>query len=108
MRKGEEAGGMYFILSGKASIWIQGERGRERRLSILGPGMSCGEMATLERKPRSADILAETAMELLELTVDQFEDLESSGAPVFAGLLRNLARILSRRLRDTNNELRIK
>ncbi|WP_269527124.1 glutaminase A [Coraliomargarita parva] len=106
LKAGDDAvGGMYFLLRGKASAWIGTGAGRERRVAIFAPGMSFGEMALMDRSTRSAEIRADTDIEALELTQEAYEKLEASGSVLYAGLLRNLACILSRRLRDANFEL---
>lgn len=57
----------YLILSGEASV----KRGR-RKVATLGPGNYFGEMALLDRGPRSATIVADTDMELFVISQREF------------------------------------
>ncbi|MGB0371689.1 MAG: glutaminase A [Opitutales bacterium] len=102
---GEPAGGMFFLLKGKATAWKQKRNNKERRMAVFEPGMTFGEMALLNNSPRSAEIRAQTDIETLELSLETFEALESTSPKLFSKLLRNLANILSARLREANSEM---
>lgn len=85
---GQEA---YVVLSGEAVV-----RRGTRRLANLGPGDPIGEMALLDRGPRTAYVVATTDMELLRLTSRDFGTaLEASPA-----LARKLLATLATRVRD--------
>jgi len=50
----------FVIVEGEVSVEVDG-----RRVATLGPGSLFGEMAMLDQKPRSATVIARTAMRLL-------------------------------------------
>jgi CRP/FNR family transcriptional regulator, cyclic AMP receptor protein len=55
----EEAGDALFVIaSGKVKVVLYGETGREIILSILRAGDFFGEMALLDKQPRSANVVA--------------------------------------------------
>jgi CRP-like cAMP-binding protein len=60
----------YIILSGKASVIRNG-----RKVAELGPGEYFGELALLDRLPRSATVKALTDMELLVISQKDFNKL---------------------------------
>ncbi len=60
----------YFILSGKANVLRSG-----RKQAELGPGGYFGELALLDRLPRSATVQAATDMELLAIDQKDFNQL---------------------------------
>jgi CRP-like cAMP-binding protein len=93
---------MYVIKEGQVKVTKMSEDGREKILEILGPGDFFGEMALLDREPRSASIKTTRSCVLLALSRNDF-----------LGLLRNnpdismeLIRVLSRRLRETDEQVR--
>ncbi|MBK9518397.1 MAG: cyclic nucleotide-binding domain-containing protein [Anaeromyxobacter sp.] len=76
--------------------------GRALTLARLGPGEFFGEMALLERQPRSATAVVDEAARILELDEGAFEQVVAERSEV---ALRLLAR-LSRRLRQANRQIR--
>lgn len=104
IRHGDESNrSMYLVLSGalRASI---GEGGAERVLSRMGPGDLFGEVALVDAKPRSADVVTESASKILRLSSDDLERLRRRFPPTGAKLFRNLARILGARVRDLTDK----
>jgi CRP-like cAMP-binding protein len=84
------------ILEGRIKVTILGDDGREVILSVLGPGDFFGEMALLDRQPRSATVTAETDMHLLVLSSREFSSLVDD-VPIVA---RRIMRGLAERLRN--------
>ncbi len=76
--------------------------GRAVTLARLGPGEFFGEMALLERQPRSATAVVDEPARILELDEAAFEGLVATRGDV---ALRILAR-LSRRVREANRQVR--
>ena len=60
----------FVIVKGQASV----ER-NNRAVATLGPGQYFGEMALLDRRPRSASVISDTEMTLLVLGRRQFYDV---------------------------------
>jgi glutaminase len=105
IQTGEGAGGMYFLMRGKASVWLKTAMGRERRVATFSPGMTFGEIALLDRSARSAEIRADSRIEALELSQENFQAAIAADPALHVILLRNLSLMLARRLRETNTEL---
>jgi CRP-like cAMP-binding protein len=57
----------YLILDGEAAVRKAG-----RKVATLGPGQYFGEMALLDRGPRSATVVAETPMTILVIGQREF------------------------------------
>ena len=103
----EEAGdSLFLILSGRLEVQKDIDRGRSKRLRELGPDEFFGEMSFFDQAPRSAHILALEDCELLELPMRAFADLVEAHPRVGALVYRSMARELSRRLRESNQELK--
>jgi CRP/FNR family transcriptional regulator, cyclic AMP receptor protein len=92
---------VYTILSGSAKVHAIRPDGAEVILAVLGPGEVVGEMSMADSLGRSADVV--TLQKSVLLWLDRITFGSSLGeSPVLA---RNLAGMLSRRLRLTNAHL---
>jgi len=101
---GAPAGELFFLARGCASATLPQGNGPKKRLGTFSPGMSFGEMAMLERVPRSAAVTADTDVECDLLSLEDFERLGESHPRIKLVLLSNLALRLSRNLRKRNQE----
>ena len=110
----EGAGGdaLYIIIRGSASVRLkrraaQSDPGSpdDLRLVTFSAGTVFGEMALLDREPRSATVTADEALLCYMLERDGFEALAAAHPRIGMTLLANLGRSLSLRLRDTNRTL---
>lgn len=94
--------GNHFFLLLRGSVEVIKKLGTvdERVLTIFGPGDCFGEMALLDPKySRSASVRARTAVSLLEIKRSDFDAM----LRVQPSLAYDMARMLSQRLRDTDN-----
>ncbi len=98
-QKGDIGHEMYVLLKGRVEIIDESPEG-DRTLAVLGAGETFGEMALFERKARSAKAVAMENCILLALDEEKIEKLLTKAVAI--KLLFNLAKMLSRRLRDTN------
>ena len=57
-RQGDPGNSFYVVLSGLLKVVTASEDGHDVVLSMLGPGMTFGEIALLDGKPRSASVVA--------------------------------------------------
>jgi len=67
--RGEMATAAYFILAGTVAVGIREEAGY-RGLATLGPGDFFGEIAALTGSPRTADVVADTPLSVMEVSAD--------------------------------------
>lgn len=68
---GDPADAMYFILDGEVEVSVATDSGRRLRLTTLGPGSVFGELALLNRSPRSADVGALMETHCLAVSLDR-------------------------------------
>ena len=95
----EEAGDALFVIaSGKVKVVLYGETGREIILSILKAGDFFGEMALLDRQPRSANVVAIEDSQLLGLDREAFQTHLTAHPTTALAILAEM----SRRLRHDN------
>lgn len=103
---GAGADELFLLEKGRVSVFI-GVEGSRRRLATFSPGMVFGEMALIDRSPRSATIVADTAIRCQVLTRESYDRLGSEHPAIKIKLLENLGRGLSRKLRKANIELSV-
>jgi CRP/FNR family cyclic AMP-dependent transcriptional regulator len=96
---------LYVILEGRIRISRELSGLGEEVLAVLDRGAVFGEMAMLDGSPRSATARADQPCRLLAFDKTALEDLMLMRQDVALEVLWNLVRILSGRLRDTNDKL---
>jgi glutaminase len=104
-RRGDLADSIYFLRSGRVRVGLDLHDG-PARLTTIGPGGTFGEMAVLDRGTRSSTVEVEADAECHVLSVEALERLQRTLPGFIEQLYRNLAGMLSRRLRDANDEVR--
>jgi CRP-like cAMP-binding protein len=107
INEGDPDGTLYFVYQGGVDIFKQVRtRGGERqeKIASLGAGETLGEMALLDQQPRSASVVANT--DSVVLALDQ-ADLHQLDSRIYAKLLVNLTREVSRHLRFTDQSFAV-
>lgn len=84
----EGSGGREFfvIAQGEALVSLRGEE-----IARLGPGEFFGEMALLDRGPRTATVVAQTPMRLFVVDGRSFGALMESAPPVARAVMQGMA-----------------
>jgi CRP-like cAMP-binding protein len=85
----------FLIVAGQASV-----KRNNRKVATLGPGQYFGELALLDRRPRSASVTSDTDMTLLVLGQRQFNGILDSVPP----LSRKLLSATATRLREADDK----
>lgn len=96
--KGDEADGLYGVLSGAVKISTSSAGGKEMILSVMRPGDAFGEIALLDGQPRTADASGIEPSELFLIRRADFLDLLRSEPALAIHLLE----LLCERMRRTN------
>jgi CRP-like cAMP-binding protein len=102
---GDPGDKLFIILEGKVRISRELAGMGEEALAVLGPGEVFGEMSLLDESPRSADARVHERCRALVITKESFDDLLSLHKELAYEVLWNCVRILSVRLRETNDKL---
>lgn len=103
--EGDHGQEVMFVIRGSVMVIKEGQGGQATHILAVKPGGHFGDMAFLDREPRSAAARAEEPSELLVLTRPAFETLLDVAPAAAAKVLWRLTRTLSLRLRDTTNRL---
>lgn len=103
-RERDPADCMYVLESGRVTV-LKDWAGRELVLHQLGPGDCFGEMALLDLFPRSASVRSLEECRAMALTPAHLYRLFEHDAESFALIQMNIAREMSRRLRESDEQL---
>ena len=101
VRAGEVTDSLYILLSGRAKVTNTDEEGREIILAWLGPSEFFGEMGLLDGSPRSANVVAAEACELMFLSKEAFQRCLQDNFAV----AQKLMKILVQRLREADRKI---
>jgi CRP-like cAMP-binding protein len=86
VREGSQGHTFFVILEGRATVMRRGARP-----ATLRPGEYFGEMALLDRRPRSATVMAETELAALRISAESFAKLLRSEPSIAISLLETLS-----------------
>ncbi len=102
---GDAGDKLFIILDGKVRISRDLSGMGEEALAVLGPGEVFGEMSLIDEAPRSADARVHERCRLLVIAKEDFDDLLFLHKDLAYEVLWNCVRILTLRLRETNDKL---
>ena len=104
--EGEHGNRLYLIVEGEVRISRDVPGSGEEALAILKPGAVFGEMAVFNRSERSTDAISNGGTTLLTIARPDFEMLLDFNREMAHKVLWACVRLLSSRLRSTNDSLR--
>ena len=81
---------VFFVLEGHVRVNMISAGGRQITYQLLGPGDMFGEMAALDGLPRSASVIAESNVLLIEMGGAQFVELITNHASLVLPIMRRL------------------
>jgi CRP-like cAMP-binding protein len=105
-KEGEPGNRLYLIADGEVRISRQIPGSGEEALTVLKRGACFGEMSVFDRSERSTDAIANTDTTLITITRSDFEMLLDFNRDIAFKVLWAVVRLLSSRLRVTNENLR--
>jgi len=75
MKQGENGDEFYVIRTGEARVMVKDDQGNQKKVAMLKSGDYFGENALIRDEPRSATIVAETALTTFKITRARFREL---------------------------------
>ena len=105
-REGESGNRLYLIVEGEVRISRDVPGSGEEALAVLKPGALFGEMAVFDRSDRSTHAISNGGTKVLTITRPDFEMLLDFNREMAYKVLWSVTRLLSGRLRNTNDSLR--
>jgi serine/threonine protein phosphatase PrpC len=100
MKEGEPGDDLYILLRGRVRLHKEGAF-----ITNLLPGAHLGEMALVDRTPRSVTATAEERSRLLILRRQEFYEIIRKDPPLSVKLLWSFVQVLAERLRKTTADL---
>lgn len=101
---GERSDALYIVVAGRLRVVVTSQHGDELVLSLVGAGESVGDLSVLDGAPRSADVDAAEAAELVVVPADQLRAALLDRPEVLLQLTQQLAADV-RRLTETAADL---
>jgi len=105
-KEGEAGSRLYLIVSGDVRISRVVPGSGEEALAVLKPGALFGEMSVFDRSERSTDAISNGGTKVLTISRSDFELLLDFNRELAYKVLWSCVRLLSGRLRSTNDSLR--
>lgn len=105
-KEGEPGNRLFLISEGEVRISRDVPGSGEEALTVLKKGACFGEMSVFDRSERSTDAIANTDCTLVTVTRSDFEMLLDFERDLAYKVLWRVVRLLSERLRVTNDNLR--
>lgn len=101
IKEGDAGENLFILVEGRCAVSSGGVE-----LATVEPGNAFGELALLDRQPRSATVTALERCRVLVIRSSDFEKLTHSGT-LAVKILWNVVHELSERLRQSNEKMRI-
>ncbi len=102
---GEEGESLFIVKSGEAKVSRTIDNEKEEILAVLSVGDHFGEVALIDLHPRSADVYANNALQLLQIKKSDLEKLLTRDKDLAIKIYKTYATTLCKRLRDSNEHL---
>lgn len=102
IREGDASDALWFITRGQASVHLRTDDGAQLRISGVRAGITVGQIGFIDRKNRSASVIAETAVEAMRLNFASFQRLSKEHPALVQKLLSQLSIDLAANLRSAN------
>ncbi len=90
--KGDQTDSLYLVLKGRLKVFISDKEGKEVILAFLEAGDYFGELALLDREPRSASVATTQESKLAHISRKDFEKVLKTNNQIALNLLATLAR----------------
>lgn len=102
LRAGEPSDGLWLVTQGQASVQIMTSHGTPLRISGVRAGTAVGHIGFIDRRVRSASVLAETPVQALRLSHEAFVQLYTQHPGLVQKIWAQLSIDLASHLRAAN------
>ncbi len=103
--EGDKGDFMGFVVHGVLEVLKKSATGENVLIARLTRGSSIGEMAIIDKSPRSATVLSKQPTTIITLTSKGFEHLLKKPPTTGVKIIRKIARLLSLNMRRTSSKL---
>ena len=102
IEQGKDPNGIYFIESGRITVQLETEKGKDIRLKSMGDGTVVGEVSLYLGSKASASVITETNCLIYFLSKDHFHTINKESPEKAAELHTFIVQLLSERLAKSN------
>ncbi|HVR80002.1 MAG TPA: cyclic nucleotide-binding domain-containing protein [Acidimicrobiia bacterium] len=106
MRQGDPSPGIFLIMSGRATVLLEGEDREQVRLRTLLGGTVLGEISLYRNEPCTATVVADTECQVLHITPESFDVLCRTDPAAAADFHAFVVRTLAGRVSHANRAIR--
>jgi CRP-like cAMP-binding protein len=103
--EGDQGNFMGFVVNGVLEVIKRADGGQNIVIARLTKGNSIGEMALIDKSPRSATVIARQATTMVTLTDKGFDLLTERSPLLGIKVIQKIARLLSLYMRRTSSRL---
>ena len=103
--EGDKGTFMGFVVQGLIEVMKKSEIGENIVIARLTKGSSIGEMALIDKSPRSATVMARQPTTMVTLTEKGFEIVMNQYPSLAIKFIQKVARLLSLNMRRTSSKL---
>ena len=104
-KEGEIGDSLFIVDNGEVEILRSDSNGETKSIAIINKGDFFGEMSLIDKDYRSATVAAKSQATVLNLTNDDLHAFAKVYKNGFTLIVINIARVLSKRLRETSHRL---
>lgn len=104
-RQGEQSDFAFLLFKGRVRILKEDTNKVAKEIASVGPGHIVGEMALIDKEPRSASVMVKSPLLIMVIEESKFEEMSETVPRLWGKVLLGLAKILSKRLRQTSGVL---
>jgi CRP-like cAMP-binding protein len=105
--KGDDGDAMYLLAEGEARVVLRSSNGTESELGRLGAGDFFGELALVDQRPRSADVIAACDGVTLKITSGIMQLFAAESASAGFKLAMAILGMVAARVRVANERYRV-
>jgi len=106
-RQNDPAGPLHYIEAGYLSVSLETENHEKKRLRVIGPGNTVGEISFYLQKPRSASVIAHESCTLQMVSIENMLKMYKNDPPLASIFNKFITQVLSDRLVYANNQIEI-
>jgi CRP-like cAMP-binding protein len=103
--EGEKGDFLGFVVQGVLEVLKKSETGENIVIARLAKGSSIGEMALIDKSPRSATVVSRQPTTMLTLTSKGFDKLLEKSPSTGVKIIQKISRLLSLNMRRTSSKL---
>jgi CRP/FNR family cyclic AMP-dependent transcriptional regulator len=105
IREGDPGDYLLLLIDGDVDVFKNDREGMRKRIAVVGPGKTLGEMSMIDGAPRFSTCVAATSTTFGMLTREDLTRIIADQPMLGAKVLMQLVVMLSQRLRQTSDKL---